>query len=52
MADIDKNYRLKCLQKWMNMPGKLSVASIPNAELRENLAVLSKTKLHIPRYVE
>lgn len=40
MADIDKNYRLKCLQKWMNMPGKLSVASIPNAELRENLAVL------------
>lgn len=27
-------------EKWMKKPGKLSVASVPNHELRENLAVL------------
>lgn len=34
------DYRNKCLEKWMKMPGKLSVANIPNAELRANLALL------------
>lgn len=38
--EFDKNYKMKCLAKWMNKPGKLSVASIPNEELRTNLAVL------------
>ena len=34
------DYRTKCLDKWMKMPGKLSVANIPNTDLRANLAIL------------
>lgn len=37
----------QCLEKWMKMPGKLSVASIPDAQLRENLAVLLENQTHM-----
>ena len=42
---MSKLTRDQILEKWMRMPGKLSVASIPNPELRANLAVLMENQV-------